>query len=144
MRGDDVIGIMTPNNGHKPRFIKTEAKSREALGRQVLNEARAALDADEGRPAPHALAFVADRLREGGNTALADIIDDAQWKQGIIIQQMEHLLFTFTRSNPDNLQKEKLDAYGGDIEQNAVGLRVATHQQFIADVFDGVENGLDD
>ena len=115
-----------------------------ALGRQVLNEAREALDDDEGRPAPHALAFVADRLREGGNTELADIIDDAQWKQGITIQQMKHLLFTFTRSNPDNLQKEILEAYDGDIEQHAAGLRVTTHQQFIADVFEEVENGLDD
>jgi uncharacterized protein DUF1837 len=144
MRGDDVIGIMTPDNGHKPRFLKTEAKSRAALGRQVLNEAREALDADEGRPAPHALAFVADRLREAGNTELADIIDDAQWRQGITIQQMEHLLFTFTRSNPDNLQKETLEAYDGNIKQNAAGLRITTHQQFIADVFDEVENGLDD
>ena len=144
MRGDDVIGIMMPNNGPRPHFLKTEAKSRMALGRQVLNEARDALDDDEGRPAPHALAFVADRLREGGNIGLADIIDDAQWKQGISIQQMKHLLFTFTRRNPDNLQKEILEAYDGDIEQHAAGLRVTTHQQFIADVFEGVENGLDD
>ena len=144
MRGDDVIGIMKPNNGHRPHFLKTEAKSRMALGRQVLNEAREALDDDEGRPAPHALAFVADRVREGGNTELADIIDDAQWKQGITVQQMKHLLFTFTRGNPDNLQKEILEAYDGDIEQRAAGLRVTTHQQFIADVFEEVENGLDD
>lgn len=144
MRGDDVIGIMMPNNGRRPHFLKTEAKSRMALGRQVLNEAREALDDDEGRPAPHALAFVADRLREGGNIGLADIIDEAQWKHGISIQQMKHLLFTFTRGNPDNLQKEILEAYDGDIEQHAAGLRVTTHQQFIADVFEGVENGLDD
>lgn len=143
MRGDDVIGIMIPNNGHRPHFLKTEAKSRIALGRQVLDEAREALDDDEGRPAPHALAFVADRLREDGNTELADIIDDAQWKQGITIQQMKHMLFTFTRGSPDNLQKEILEAYDGDIEQHAIGLRVATHQKFIADVFEEVENGLD-
>lgn len=144
MRGDDVIGIMSPENNHKPRFIKTEAKSRAALGRQVLKEAREALDADDGRPTPHALAFVADRVREGGNTKLADVIEDAQLKNGIASQQMEHMLFTFTGSNPNNLQKKILEAYDGDIKQHAVGLRIKTHQEFIADVFDEVENGFDD
>ena len=57
---------------------------------------------------------------------------------------MEHLLFTFTGSNPNNLQKEILEAYDGDIRQHAVGLRIKTHQKFIADVFEEVENGLDD
>ena len=144
MRGDDVIGIVTPNNGQRPHFLKTEAKSRAALGRKVLEDARSALDADDGRPAPHALAFVGDRLREGGSTELADLIDDAQLKDGIARQQMEHLLFTFTGSNPNNLQKEILETYGGDISQHAVGLRIKTHQRFIADVFEEVENGLDD
>lgn len=144
MRGDDVIGIMLPENSHKPRFIKTEAKSRAALGRQVLIEARKALDADDGRPSPHALAFVADRIREGSNTGLADVIDYAQLKDGIATQQMEHLLFTFTGSNPNNLQKEILETYDGDIRQHSVGLRIKTHQKFIADVFEEVENGLDD
>jgi hypothetical protein len=144
MRGDDVIGILSPENNHKPRFIKTEAKSRASLGRQVLVEAREALNADDGRPAPHALAFVADRIRESGNAGLADVIDDAQLKDGIATQQMEHMLFTFTGSNPNNLQKEILEAYDGDIRQHSVGLRIKSHQKFIADVFEEVENGLDD
>ena len=144
MRGDDVIGILSPENNHKPRFIKTEAKSRVALRKQVLIEARKALDADDGRPAPHALAFVAERIREGGDTGLADAIDDAQLKDGIATKEMEHLLFTLTGSNPNNLQKEILETYDGDIKQHAVGLRIKTHQKFIADVYEEVENGLDD
>lgn len=144
LRGDDVIGIMASEELNRPRFLKSEAKSRMALGTQIMEDARLALDADGGRPAPHALAFVADRLREGSNIELADIIDEAQWKQGITIQQMEHLLFTFTGSNPNNLQMTKLQGYDGDIKQHAVGLRIKTHQRFIADVFDEVENGLDD
>lgn len=144
MRGEDVIGIEVFGNGQRPRFLKTEAKSRAALGRQVLEDARLALDADDGRPAPHALAFVGDRLREGGDTELADVIDDVQLKDSIAKQQMEHLLFTFTGSNPNNLQKEILETYDGDIRQHAVGLRIKTHQKFIANVFEEVENGLDD
>lgn len=144
MRGDDVIGIMLSDDLNRPHFLKTEAKSRATLGRQALEDARLALDADDGRPAPHALAFVADRLREGGNIELADTIDDAQLKDGIAKQQMEHLLFTFTGSNPNNLQKVILEAYDGDIDQHAVGLWIKTHQKFIVDVFEEVENGLDD
>lgn len=144
MRGEDVIGIEVFENAQRPNFLKTEAKSRAALGRQVLEDARLALDADDGRPAPHALAFVGDRLREEGDSVLADVIDDVQLKDGIAKHQMEHLLFTFTGSNPNNLQKEILETYDGDIRQLAVGLRIKTHQKFIANVFEEVENGLDD
>ena len=144
MRGEDIIGIEVFEDGRRPRFIKTEAKSREALGRQVLEEARSVLDADDGRPAPHALAFVGDRLREKGDTVLADTIDDAQLQNSIAKQQIEHLLFTFTGSNPNNLHKKILETYEGDIRQHAVGLRIKTHQEFIANVFEVVENGLDD
>lgn len=143
MRGEDVIGIKVFENGQRPNFLKTEAKSRAQLSTLVLEKARTALDSDGGQPAPHALAFIADRLRDCGNVAFADIIDDAQLKNGITKNQMEHLLFTFTGSNPHNLQKTVLEAYDGEITQHAVGLRVARHQEFIADVFDEVEDGHD-
>ena len=39
MRGEDVIGIRVFENGQRPHFLKTEAKSRLALGRQVLEDA---------------------------------------------------------------------------------------------------------
>jgi len=143
MRGDDVIGVLI-NSGEQPiRFLKVEAKSNKALSRKVLQGARTELDLDNGLPAPHALEFVADRLRETGNKKLADLIEKAQLVDGISANQVEHLIFTFTASNPATLQKETFEAYDGDIKQGSVGFRVADHQELIASVYQGVIDGLD-
>ena len=144
MKGEDVIGIRLDENSQKPHFLKTEAKSSAKLATRVLQDARLALDANDGRPTPHALAFVAERLREQGDTGRADAIDRAQFSDGIAKHQIEHLLFTFTGSSPNNLQKKNLRTYNGDIKQHAVGLRIKEHQEFIACVFEEVESGFDD
>ena len=144
MKGEDVIGIRLIESSQKPHFLKTEVKSRVALRTSVLQDARLTLDTNEGRPSPHALAFVGERLREGSKTDLADIIDCAQLSDGIATNQMEHLIFTFTGHSPNNLQKANLKTYDGNIKQQAVGLRIKKHQEFIACVFEKVESGFDD
>lgn len=144
MRGDDVIGIHIDQIGQTIRFLKAEAKANMALNRFVLNEARKELDNDEGLPAPHALAFVIDRLKEIGKTQLADLLEKAQLVDGIRTNHVEHLLFTFTESNPATLQKEAFEAYDGTIKQSSVGFRVSDHQKLIESVYQGVLDGLDD
>lgn len=144
MRGDDVIGILVNQKKQTIRFLKAEAKSYKALSRKVLQEARAELDLDDGLPAPHALGFVAERLRDIGDQDLADLIEKVQLVNGIKTNQVEHLLFTFTASNPATLQKEAFEAYNGKIVQSSVGFRVSDHQEFIASVYQGVINGLND
>lgn len=135
MRGDDVIGLqLTPEKNL--RFIKTEAKSRVVLGKGVVKQARLALDSDFSRPAPHALAFVADRLRELGKEKLADKIETTQLKRGIHLGQVEHLLFTFSGNNPKKIQKASLEEYKGRVKQHAVGLFVTSHKEFIYNVFE--------
>ena len=96
MRGDDVIGILVNQDTQTIRFLKAEAKANKALSRAVLNDARDELDLDEGLPAPHALGFVAERLRESGKLELSDLIEKVQLVDGIKANQVEHLLFTFT------------------------------------------------
>ena len=87
-------------------FLRLKPKSNKALSRKVLRaRPRAELDLDSGLPAPHALQFVAERLREIGNPNLADLIEKVQLVDGIKTNQVEHLLFTFTASNPVTLQK---------------------------------------
>lgn len=135
MRGDDLIGIRVPDDGPPPEFLKCETKSRAALPTVVLEDARRSLDNNGGLPAPHALSFIADRLRETGNTAVANTIDDAQLRDGIAPQQVFHMLFAFCGNNPRNLLRANLERYGGSIDQTYVGLRIATHQQFIKDVY---------
>lgn len=144
MRGDDVIGIFVDEKQQTIKFLKAEAKANKALSRKVLQEARAELDLDEGFPAPHALEFVAERLRETGNQVLSDLIEKVQLVEGVQASQVEHLLFTFTASNPATLQKESFDAYDGNFKQTSVGFRVTEHQGLIAGVYQGVIDGLND
>lgn len=144
MRGDDVIGIIVDQQQQTIKFLKAEAKANKKLGRGILDDARKELDLDDGFPAPHALQFVADRLRETGNLALSDLIEKVQLVDGIRANQVEHLLFTFTASNPATLQKESFDAYDGNIKQTSVGFRVTEHQELIAGVYQGVIDGLND
>lgn len=93
MRGDDILGVRFDPTG-QVKFLKGEVKSRATLGKKTVDEARTALSSTNGRPTPHALAFVADRLFETGETALAEIIDKYQLKARIEVKQLSHLMFT--------------------------------------------------
>ena len=140
MRGEDVIGIRDAGDGTPLRFLKTEAKSRATLDRRTITEARQGLDRDNGLPSGHTLSFVAERLLELGEDALSDAITEAQLDAGIGQNQVEHLLFTFTGNAPHRYLEASLTTYTGTIPQIAVGLHVATHQEFIDNVFDEVLN----
>ena len=146
MRGDDVLAVHLPDDDEIPiLFLKAESKSRAALQSSVIADARTSLNADGGLPSPHALSFVADRLRELGETELSDIIDDAQLKDGIVANQVCHMLFVLSGNDPTNFLRNELQQYAGTIEQYSVGLQVASHGQFIQDVYDTViANGDDD
>lgn len=144
MRGDDVIGVLVNQENQTIKFLKAEAKSNQSLSRNILSKARDELDLDEGLPAPHALEFVTERLRETGSQDLADLIEKAQLFDGIGNSQVEHLLFTFTASNPETLQKEAFEDYSGNIKQSSVGFQVSNHQELIGSVYQGVLDGLDD
>ena len=138
MRGDDIIAVEF--TGHNPplEFLKAEAKSYAHLAEAVVKKARNALDNDNGLPSAHALSFVADRLREIGNIALADAIDEAQLVRGIRPSQVCHMLFVLCGNNPADWLSADLTSYSGAITQLAVGLRISTHQQFIKDVYEKV------
>ena len=109
MRGDDILGIRL-DSGVTVKFLKGEVKSRANLGKKTVDEARTALASSNGRPTPHALAFVADRLFETDETDLAEVIDQFQLKARIEINQLSHLMFTFTGNNPSNLLTANLNA----------------------------------
>jgi hypothetical protein len=144
MRGEDVIGIERQPGARPLRFLKTEAKSRAILAPRVVNEARAALDKDNGLPSAHALAFVSERLMETGDKDLADAIDDAQLKTGISVQSVSHLLFTFSGNDPAQQLRSSLEGYHGPISQGSVGLRMVAHTDFVRAVYERViANGND-
>lgn len=134
MRGDDLVGVRARTNGTL-EVLKGEAKSRVALGTATVTDADVALKRDRGRPSPHALSFVADRLHELGEHALANLVDDAQLATGLSQQQVVQLLFTFTGNDPRNLLRTNTTAYRGRVKRLAVGLQVSEHQAFIANVY---------
>lgn len=134
MRGEDVLGFaLTPNK--KLSVLKAEAKSRKSMTTAVIDEARAALCANSGLPSPHALAFVADRLDELGRSKLSEEIVNATLKAKLKPEQVKHLLFTFSESDPSKLLVNSLSAYKGSYEQLYVRLQVTEHQKFIESVF---------
>jgi hypothetical protein len=138
MRGEDVIGILQDPQTQRLHFLKTEAKSRATLTAQVLVEARAGLDKDGGLPSAHALSFISARLLDLDNLPLADAIDDALLKHGIPLQNVRHLLFTFSGNAPDAMLAASLQAYPGQVKQWGIGLRVEGHAAFIGAVYDQV------
>lgn len=137
MRGDDILAFRVDQKS-KVMFIKGEVKSRASLSKKTVDEARKALDSSSGRPTPHALAFVADRLFETGQTSLSDLIDKYQLKLRIKQEQLSHMMFMFTGNDPCKLLTADLTTYTGSIPQHAIGLRVTTHQDFIKKIFEKV------
>ncbi|MGA4545155.1 Hachiman antiphage defense system protein HamA [Uniformispora flossi] len=137
MRGDDIIGVRLPDSG-AVQFLKGEAKSIASLDMRTVEDADRALQGDDGRPSPHALQFVAERLHEQGDDALGRAVDAALLVHGITEQQVVQLLFTFTGGNPCNLLRTNTKAYSGAIRRFVVGLQVRGHQEFVAAVYDKV------
>lgn len=138
MRGEDVIGIVQNPQTLSLNFLKTEAKSRATLTAQVLVEARAGLDKHGGLPSPHALTYISARLLELNNLPLADAIDDALLKHGIPLQNVRHLLFTFSGNSPDAILTASLQAYQGQVNQWGVGLHVDGHAALIGAIYEQV------
>ena len=137
MRGDDILAVRIDPDV-KVKFLKGEVKSRASLTKKTVDEARKALSSRNGRPTPHALAFVADRLYETGQFELSDLIDQYQLKLRIGVKQLLHMIFMFTGNNPCNLLTSNLKAYTGRIPQHAIGLMVTSHQAFIKQIFEKV------
>jgi hypothetical protein len=137
MRGDDLLGVRMVDE-NKLEFLKGEAKSRARLSTSTLDEAEKALLREHGLPTPHALMFVAARLRELGETELHMKLLAAQLRGRIRPGDVLHLLFTFSGNNPHKLLRNHTKAYKGDIRRLGVGLQVQEHQAFIRRVFEKV------
>lgn len=137
LRGDDIIGVRITAR-RKLEILKGESKSRAELSTAVLDEAGEALDRDRGRPTRHAVLFVAERLHELGDGALAVQLETAVIEsfKGI---KVEHLLLALTGGNPTKLLTDHLTAAATKKRtRHAVGVRIADHGAFIAMLFGGM------
>jgi len=137
MRGDDLVAIQFDAKG-TIHFLKGEAKSRQRLSADVVQEASEALQSHDGRPGPHTLNYLVDRLYDIGQDSLADAIEEYLSRKRMPRKRITHFMFTLSGNDPKSHLAGYLNGYTGDVQQVAVGLRVTDHGFFIATVFDGV------
>ncbi len=138
LRGEDFIGV--DRRGRQVRFLKAESKSRAVLAAGVIQEARAALNNNGGRPSGYALLFIARRLDEIGQRDLSAVFLENAVRQQIEDAQMVHLLFTFSGNDSTELLRTNLRTCAGPIQQQAVGLVIADHQEFILAIYTRLAN----
>ena len=137
MRGDDVIALKIEGDNFK--FIKCESKSAQKLSTSTLDEARKELDSFDGRPSPHSIEFIIERLYESGKQSLAEKLEIFNYTKTIKKSDVKHLLFVITKSNPDSLQRKAFESYIGDFCQISIGMKVDKHPELVNEVFSGLE-----
>lgn len=145
LRGDDLIGVRCDKD-EGPRLLKGESKSRSVLGKTTITKAREALNRDDGRCTPSSLLFVADRLLEqdGEAAELGRALRREVGTKTLAPARIDHVLFTLSGNAPPDALKEDLQAAGAGRNHTVINMRIEDHQQFIADIYEGVENLGDD
>ena len=142
MRGEDVLAFAVNDEGNL-LVLKGEAKSRKTLNATTVTNARTSLAANIGRPSAHAMAFMATRYFEMGDKAMTDLLDRAQLYEQLPQDRVTHMIFILSGNDPTKQMTKDLSVYKGAIKQIAVGVVVATHQDFIKSVFEeALENVL--
>ncbi|SRR6266540_1306307 len=138
LRGEDLLGVAQV--GRMTRFLKAESKSRKSLSASVVQQARTSLQQHDGRPSAHAMLFVADRLRELGEEALARLFEEHAHRRDMSVSQLVHLSFGFSGNDSTKFFTDDLHGCGSEIEQHAIGLVVEDHPDFIKAVYDRLSN----
>jgi hypothetical protein len=137
LRGDDMFGVRI-DESRRVYFLKGEAKSRQRISADVVQEASDALQANDGRPGPHTVNFVVKRLAELGQDDLYNALEDYLARRTIPRKRVSHLMFVLAGNDPKQYLTAYLNAYSGAVPQIVVGLRVKDHGAFVKTVFDGV------
>ena len=138
LRGEDFIGVRRDVN--PVRFLKAEAKSRQILAAGVIEEARAALNRNNGRPSPHAMLFIARRLDELNQQELSLVFLEYERRIAITDDQLVHVVFTFSGNDSTELLRDDLQACEDGIEQHGVGLVVPDHADLIQAIYTRLAN----
>ena len=102
----------------------------------VVAEARKALNANEGRPSQHAMGFIMKVLFDRGQDELARVFEEYMLMKSISAQQLVHLTFTLSGNDASDALRADLGACDGTIQQHAIAMRIADHQEFVACVYE--------
>lgn len=141
LRGDDFIGVAYDRD-EKLWLLKGEAKSNKVLGKTTITKARAALCRHDGRCTPDSLLFVANRLLESDNeddVELGRTIRDGIGTKAIRTSRVDHMLFTLSGNGPPAALKADLDGASDDRNHYVVNLHIEDHQEFIAEMYEKVQ-----
>ena len=142
MRGDDFIGAGYGDDD-KLWLLKGEAKSNKVLGKSTVKSARKVLNRDNGRCTPSSLLFVANRLLEGDDnddSELGRSLRDEVGLKSLKADRIDHMLFTVSGNGPHPSLKKDLKNADPNRDQYVVNLHIADHQEFIAEMYEEVEN----
>ncbi|WP_309646188.1 Hachiman antiphage defense system protein HamA [Phenylobacterium sp.] len=142
MRGDDFIGVGYDDKD-KLWLLKGESKSRAALGKTTIAEAREALNRHDGRCTPNSLLFIANRLLDSADTAdqeLGRTLRDEVGVKALPAQRIDHMLFALSGNDAGDKLESDLENAGDERNQHVASLRIEDHQDFIAAVYEEAMN----
>jgi hypothetical protein len=136
LRGDDFLGVREDDKSQL-YVLKGESKSRIAITKTVIAEARKRLTDDDGRPTPISLLFVADRLLEshGLDKALGVRLRDEVALKAIPSRRTTHGLFTLSGNSPNAALEDDILRADSSRTHVSANLRIKDHKAFIADVY---------
>lgn len=145
LRGDDFLGVSKDDENHL-LLLKGESKSRQRVVRPVIADARSRLSADDGRPTPISLLFVADRLLEadGEDADLGRTLRDEIALKAVPARRITHALFTLSGNDPTDELSRDMDAADGTHAHISANLEVQDHRAFIAEIYEEAGNLGDD
>ena len=138
LRGDDFLGV-DEDEEERLLLLKGESKSRQRLSNDVVTDARYRLSADDGRPTPISLLFVADRLLEatdGDDQSLGRKIRDEVALKTIPPQSITHGLFALSGNPARAILEADLEAADSMHSHISFGFRVEGHPTFVAEIFE--------
>ena len=142
LRGDDFLGV-DEDARERLLLLKGEAKSGVVMSGAVVSDARTRLSANDGRPTPISLLFVADQLLESAeqsDRSLGRSIRDEIAHTTVRSGRITHGLFALSGNSADALLAADLAAADGAHRHISIGFRVNDHRAFVRDTFEEAGN----
>ena len=142
LRGDDFLGVDEDDNARLV-LLKGESKSRACMSKAALMDASDSLAADDGRPTPISLLFVADRLLKSGDEderSLGRKVRDEVVHRAVHPRRITHGLFALSGNSADAIMDAVLTAADGVHSHISISFRVADHRTFVEKVFEEAGN----
>jgi Cap4 SAVED domain len=136
LRGDDLIAIGRQDG--TLQLLKGEVKSRRKVVSATVAKALEQLRKNASRPSGHTINYVIDRLLDLGKAKTAALLEK-YLDEGIVADDLCHLLFVLSGNDPKQLFDGALSSYSGKVRIAAVGLVIEDHANFVSGVYKGLK-----